>query len=234
MEEKQTKKYRVECGCGEILTQTGMNDMDCPKCHGLIEFSDFEEVRQYTYKFKTGRPTKLTRETLDKAWEYLERMAMPFVETETLISVSTEVEVEEGEKPKTTYTTEIGTTLERPDLPNRPRMALEMGISEKTVYLWLEANETHTDEQKDLQIEFLQCLELVDTIQKCKLMENNTKLPSVVANRILAALHGMKDRIDTTSDDKPLPSAITINADNKSALQAAGKAYDKAMDPVKD
>lgn len=196
---------------------------------------EVKETKKYKYNFKTGRPTKLTRETLDKAWEYLERMAMPFVETQTLINVYEDIEVEEGEKPKQKMEKIIGTTLEKPDLPNRPRMALEMGISEKTVYTWLEDKEDATEEHRALQLEFSQCLELVDTIQKCKLMENNTKLPSVIANRILAALHGMKDRIDTTSDDKPLPGAITINADTKSAkaLKAAANAYDKVMDPVK-
>lgn len=119
-----------------------------------------------------------------------------------------------------------------PKLPNHARLAYILGISKQTLYNWSEPHEEDDEETKELRAKLLDCLSRVKALQEAMLSENGTAgvFNPAVTNRILAAQHGYKEKVDNTSDDKPLPAPTTIVVTDEKVQQAVA-AFEEALRP---
>lgn len=119
-------------------------------------------------------------EYIDKVYEYLENKCADVV---------TEFHKTRGTKANT-YEQKIEVYL-----PTKEDFAIYIGVSRKTLYNW-------SDEHDD----FAEALDLILTIQKVRLINGGLggKYNHVVTDLILSANHGMKKRVDSTTNDEPV------------------------------
>jgi len=97
------------------------------------------------------------------------------------------------------------------ELPSICGYAVYLGVSEKTLENWGKTKE-----------EFFRSLRKLLTISKQTLMNKGLKgtYNSTIAKLILSSDHGMRERTDQTSDDKPLSEPVTL-ADVVNLLEKA-------------
>lgn len=81
------------------------------------------------------------------------------------------------------------------NLPSVEGFCIYIKVPRRTVYHWKLDNK-----------EFEEALEKIEVIQKKRLMENGLsgKYSPVIAKFLLSANHGLKEKTDMTSDDKPI------------------------------
>lgn len=143
-------------------------------------------TKSKTGKHPGGRPTKYSADILKQAWEYLASCTD-----------------QEFEYHKTQGTT--SNTFERKIRVNIPTM---QGLS-----LHLKVNLDTLLEWSALHHEFSGAIGELKAEQARRLMNNglNGDYNPQMAKFLLQANHGMKERVDQTTDDKPLPPSTTIN-----------------------
>lgn len=127
-----------------------------------------------------ARPTSYKREYLDKINEYLDEHTD--TTKKVLIKISSKGSKEYIEKLIV-------------DLPTIEGFSEYIGVARKTIYNW-------KNDHKD----FAEELEKIETTQLTRLINNGLSgaYNSAIAKLVLSANHGMKERWDGTSDDKPL------------------------------
>lgn len=144
-------------------------------------------------KKQAGRPSKYTAAIQKKADEYLGTCGNEFWDYDKTV----------GEKSNS-YERKVNITL-----PTIEGLARYLNVSRSTVYLWAEDNTTFSDTLEDILAE-----------QKRMVLEHslNGDYNSTIAKLILASNHGMTDRTDVTSGDKPIQSNsiafVSMNADD--------------------
>jgi hypothetical protein len=168
-------------------------------------------------KNRGGRPTKLTQAMVDSAYEYLEEIESDYITVKRGMDKDGETRWEQT----------------APMLPNHARLAYRLGISKDTMYEWCREHEGDDDELTTLRSEFSHCLSRVKAMQEAMLNENGAAgvFNPAVSNRILAAMHGYKDKVDTTSDDKPLQNSTTVLVAADEKVQSAIAAFEEALRP---
>ena len=99
------------------------------------------------------------------------------------------------------------------DLPSKCGYAVYLGVAEQTVENWGGKNK-----------EFLGSLGILLTLSKQTLINKGLKgkYNSTIAKLILSSDHGMKERTDRTSDDKPIESTkpLTLEEMKKRICEA--------------
>lgn len=88
-------------------------------------------------------------------------------------------------------------------IPSIEGFARYIGVHKSTVYEW-----------KEKEPEFSDALELIELEQKERLMNNGLfgTYNSTIAKLMLSANHDMKERVDTTTNNKELPTPILAAA----------------------
>jgi len=173
-----------------------------------------------------GRPTKLTQEMVDLAFKYLKRSSK---EWEDRYEPRAADEEEEG--TKSSHKQIMVKVKKKPRLVNRPRLAFTLGVDEDTMANWCKPHEGDSEEMKSLREQFFGALKGIDSLMHSMLLERgfDSESSSQVTNRILAAKYGYKERVDGTTQDKPLPAATTIITDE--SVQKAVSAFEEALRP---
>lgn len=131
-----------------------------------------------------GRPTKLTRELIDKAQDYLNSC------TDT---------IRETEKGSLSYV-EVR-------LPTIAGLALHLGIGRRTVYEWIAPKETEDEEEKQLRLDFSHTVDEILTEQDDRLVNGSLGgLYNAKIAGILMSNHGHieKKSVDVTTKGKSL------------------------------
>lgn len=130
---------------------------------------------------KVGRPTKYTKEYIDKVDEYLEA------------NIDEEVQVVKQANTEKGY--EIYDNKLRVRLPTLKGFALFIDVNESTLYEW--------DKKYP---EFSKSLEKIKTEQHNRLINQGLSghYNSTIAKLILSANHGMREKSDVTSNNKPI------------------------------
>lgn len=135
-----------------------------------------------------GRPTGYKREYVEGVYKYIASCK------------DTEIEFHKtrGEKSDS-YDRILAVKL-----PTHEGFASYLNVAVKSLYTWAEA---HPD--------FLQALEEIKAAQKEKLIAKGLsgEYNSTIAKLILSANHGMKERSDLTTDDKPIETNAVVFAD---------------------
>ena len=90
------------------------------------------------------------------------------------------------------------TGKEQTSLPTVEGFAIYLGVTRKTIYNWAK-----------VYPEFLHTVEKILTIQAKQLIDDGIyggkEVNAVIVKLLLQANHGMKERNDVTTDDKPIP-----------------------------
>lgn len=134
-------------------------------------------------KAKTGRPTKYSPDVLKRTYAYIEECA---------------------DKVKLFHKTrgDKSDTYERlvfPNLPMKEELAFILGVHRDTLQEW-----------SSKYPEFSVALERLEQKQKVMLLKGGIsgQYNPLITKLTLSANHGMKEKSDVTSDDKPLPQPI--------------------------
>ena len=128
---------------------------------------------------EAGRPTEYKKEYIQKIQEYL---------------ADSQDEWDEFHKTRGDKSDSYERTV-KVKLPSIEGFAKYIGVSRKSVYNW-------RDEHKDFAI----ALDEIDSEQKERVVNEGLagNYSPVIAKLILSSNHGMKERVDETSDDKPI------------------------------
>ncbi len=88
------------------------------------------------------------------------------------------------------------------NLPTIEDFARYIGVSKKSLYNW-----------RDIHPDFLHALEKIENEQRKRLLNSGLagEYNPTIAKLVLSANHGMREKSDITSDDKPLEGSVTIN-----------------------
>lgn len=99
-------------------------------------------------------------------------------------------------------------------LPSVEGFAKFLGVSRKTIYNWSDTYE-----------EFAEKLDEILSEQKIRLISNGLAgmYNPIIAKLILSSNHGMRERVDATTDDKPLPSFSDEQVNRIAQLVSSGK-----------
>lgn len=133
-----------------------------------------------------GRPTKYNKDVVKKAYEYINAC------------VDTYYNYQKGFGATNTFERRVSAQF-----PTREGLSLRLGIHKDTLVEWEKKHE-----------EFSVALAFLDDKQREMVIRGsiNGDYNPMIAKLILSANHGMKERSDVTSDDKPLPPAsVTVN-----------------------
>lgn len=99
------------------------------------------------------------------------------------------------------------TGKEQTSLPTVEGFAIYLGVTRKTMYNW----------SKDYP-EFLHTLEKILTLQAKQLIDDGIyggkEVNAIIIKLLLQANHGMKERVDATSGDKPIPILPYVRTNN--------------------
>lgn len=95
-----------------------------------------------------------------------------------------------GERGYLTFDTKL-----KVKLPTITGFALFLGVSQKTIYSWAE-----------IFPDFREALDKIKSEQKQRLINSGLsgEYNAAIAKLILSSNHGMKERVDSTTDDKPI------------------------------
>lgn len=110
------------------------------------------------------------------------------------------------------------------NLPTIEGFALYIKVSRKTIYNWEKEND-----------DFAEALDRIRMVQKERVINSGLagKYSPVIAKLILSTNHGMKERSDITSDDKPLESNFTDEQFNRIAERLTGRKRGSVNTPSK-
>lgn len=133
---------------------------------------------------------ELTAEMLEKVEKYLENVESDFVKTK---------ETCDSENKLISY-------QKVPKIPNHERIAAILKISRGHLLGFREHQESDTPEMTAMRERLTEQLSRCTTIQGAMLQELGVSgvWNALVVNRILAVVHGFKEKIDLTSDGKPV------------------------------
>lgn len=133
-----------------------------------------------------GRPTKFDRAFIQAAYDYI---------------ASCQDEVDEFWKTRGEKSDSYDRII-KVKLPTIEGFATHLRVAVKTLYNWAETDN-----------DFLQALEDIKTAQRERLLEKGLSgdYNPTIAKLILSSNHGMKERVDQTTDDQPLPTPVTVN-----------------------
>jgi hypothetical protein len=146
------------------------------------------ETNEEKITIKRGRPTKYKKEYIKKVDEYLDIC-------------------QDGEKQVVKYEGEHSTGYETKivvKLPTIEGFSLFIDVPNRCIYDWKEKYE-----------DFSQSLDKIVKVQKERLIGNGLSgdYNSTIAKLILSSNHGMREKSDVTSDDKPIQSNTIIIKD---------------------
>lgn len=132
-----------------------------------------------------GRPTKFTPTILTKTYAYINSCEDIFYN------------YQKGFGSTDTFERKVV-----PKLPTRDGLALYLNVHRDTVHEWSTKHNNFSD-----------ALDLLDAKQKEMLFLGGLSgdYNPTIAKLGLSANHGMKERVDQTTDDKPLPPNVTVN-----------------------
>ncbi|MGI1661371.1 terminase small subunit [Palleronia sp. KMU-117] len=135
---------------------------------------------------KLGRPTKYSPAILKKAEEYLELC---------------QDEIDEFWKTRGEKSDSYD-RLVVVNIPTVDGLALHLDVSRDTIQEW-----------GNVHPAFSVTISKLKSIQASRLIKGGLSgdYNPMMAKFLLSANHGMRERVDTTTDDKPLPQAVTIN-----------------------
>jgi len=133
-----------------------------------------------------GRPTKYSADILKKTFEYLancEDEVFTFHRTEGMTSNTFERRV-------------------KVNLPSIEGLSIYLNVHRDTIQEW-----------RSKHPEFSVALEKLNALQCQRLIQGGLSgdYNPTIAKLVLSANHGMKERVDQTTDDKPLPANVTVN-----------------------
>lgn len=102
-------------------------------------------------------------------------------------------------------------------LPSKEDFAEFIGVSRKTLYNWADEND-----------EFADALERIDNEQKKRLINSGLEgtYNPTIAKLMLSSNHGMRERVDNTTNDQPLNEITNEQIDRIADRIAARKASD--------
>lgn len=147
---------------------------------------------------KTGSPTKYSKSILKKVDKYLEQ------------TIDDDYVFTKSDGPKSTSWEE----KVRVNLPTHEGFAKYIGVTKRTLYNWKERHE-----------EFELALEKINDEQKQRLINRGLSgaYNSTIAKLVLSANHGMKERVDATSDDEKIENTFTDEQAERIANRLAGR-----------
>ena len=140
-----------------------------------------------------SRPEEYKKEYVDKVDEYLELNKDEEIRSVRSAKVSKFNEDKSGWQ-------NVGIKL-KVKLPTIEGFALFIGVSKKSLYNW-----------EEKYPEFLHALEKIRTEQHNRLINMGLSgdYNSTIAKLILSSNHGMREKADVTSDEKPITSLIGL------------------------
>lgn len=99
-------------------------------------------------------------------------------------------------------------------LPKVAELALILGVSRSTLYLWAQEHQ-----------EFSDTLDDISAAQEIRLLDNglNGTYNPTIAKMVLSSNHNYKEKQDITTDDKPLSSLLVQFLDEKANTDADTK-----------
>jgi hypothetical protein len=141
-----------------------------------------EEIQVYGSQ---GRPTKYSPAIIKKTYEYINGARDEFYN------------YQKGFGATDTYERRVIAKV-----PTKEGLALHLNVHRDTVHLWSKKYKGFSD-----------ALDILDTVQRQRLIERGLSgdYNPMITKLILSANHGMKERVDNTSDDKPIEAPVTIN-----------------------
>lgn len=132
-----------------------------------------------------GRPSKYSPAIIKKTYEYINGAKDKFYN------------YQKGFGNTDTYERRV-----MANLPTLEGLALHLNVHRDTVHAWSKKYPAFSD-----------ALETLMAVQHERLLNRGLSgdYNPVIAKLVLSANHGMKDRVDATTDDKPLPAPVTVN-----------------------
>ena len=133
----------------------------------------------------TGRPTKYSAAIIKKTYEYLNLSRDEFYN------------YQKGFGATDTYERRV-----MANIPTLEGLALHLNVHRDTVHLWSTRYPSFSD-----------ALDILMAVQRERLIMRGLSgdYNPMITKLILSANHGMKERVDNTTDDKPIEAPVTIN-----------------------
>jgi len=156
------------------------------KSHNDFENVQDEQLSEFIPVYAaTGRPTKYSAQIVKKTYEYINGTRDEFYN------------YQKGFGATDTYERRV-----MADMPSLEGLALYLNVHRDTVHLWSTKYKGFSD-----------ALDILLAVQKERLIKRGLSgdYNPMITKLILSANHGMKERVDNTSDDKPLEAPVTIN-----------------------
>lgn len=134
---------------------------------------------------RIGRPTKYNPDVVKRTYEYINSC------------IDVYYNYQKGFGSTDTFERRVSAQF-----PTREGLALRLSIHTDTIVEWEKIHKT-----------FSVALALLDQKQKEMIIRGsmNGDYNPMIAKLVLSANHGMKERSDVTSDDKPLPPTVTMS-----------------------
>lgn len=150
----------------------------------LTKQRDVPEIKPIKVK-RIGRPTKYNPDIVKKTYEYINSC------------VDVYYNYQKGFGSTDTFERRVSAQF-----PTREGLSLLLSIHVDTLIEW-----------EKIYKPFSEALCFLDQKQKEMIIRGsmNGDYNPMIAKLVLSANHGMKERTDVTSDDKPLPPAVTVN-----------------------
>lgn len=171
------------------LTKAEKEEISATKIEVMAPFSDNTQDEQpdeleRTYG-NTGRPTKYSPAIIKKTYEYINSAKDQFYN------------YQKGFGNTDTYERRV-----MANLPTLEGLALHLNVHRDTVHAWSKKYPAFSD-----------ALDVLMAVQRERLLNRGLSgdYNPVIAKLVLSANHNMRERVDTTSDDKPLPVPVTVN-----------------------
>lgn len=171
------------------LTKAEKEEISATKIEVMAPFSDNtqdEQPDEFERTYGTaGRPTKYSPAIIKKTYEYINSAKDQFYN------------YQKGFGNTDTYERRV-----MANLPTLEGLALHLNVHRDTVHLWSKKYPSFSD-----------ALDVLMAVQRERLLNRGLSgdYNPVIAKLVLSANHGMRERVDTTSDDKPMPAAVTVN-----------------------
>lgn len=163
-----------------------MKKQDQTKSHNDFEnVQDEQPDESIPVYVATGRPTKYSAQIVKKTYEYINRTRDEFYN------------YQKGFGATDTYERRV-----MADMPSLEGLALYLNVHRDTVHLWSTKYPSFSD-----------ALDILLAVQKERLINRGLSgdYNPLITKLILSANHGMKERVDNTTDDKPIEAPVTIN-----------------------
>lgn len=164
------------------VARTSVHEAMAPFLDNEQDEQPQEPVAVYS---NSGRPSKYSPSIIKKTYDYINAAKDEFYN------------YQKGFGATDTYERRV-----MANLPTLEGLALYLNVHRDTVHAWSKKYPSFSD-----------ALDILMAVQRERLLNRGLSgdYNPMITKLVLSANHGMKERVDQTTDDKPLPANVTVN-----------------------